>query len=307
MELIFTDGSDKRFEDLCRELDDHLNEAVGGEKQRSQYNQYNKLDAIRDVVLLVDNGQAVGCGSFKRYDGRTAEIKRVFVKNEYRGKGLAKAIMGALEERARENGYSKLILETGKVLKAAIGLYAAIGYEIIENYGQYADMPESVCMAKTIAPEETTIRKATEKDIDDLINIRIDFLFEEEGGLSADEETAIRMQLATYFAKHINHDFIAILAEIDGTIVSTAFLAISERPANPVFITGKTGTLLNVFTYPEYRRKGLATQTVCRIIEEAKTLGASSIDLSATEDGKPLYEKLGFKEPKSTAMRLQLC
>ncbi|TGE39393.1 GNAT family N-acetyltransferase [Desulfosporosinus fructosivorans] len=80
----------------------------------------------------------------------------------------------------------------------------------------------------------------------------------------------------------------------------------SERPANPSFITGKTGTLLNVFTYPKYRRMGSATKAICKIIDEAKRLGVSSIDLSATQDGKPLYEKLGFIEPKCTQMRLQL-
>lgn len=150
------------------------------------------------------------------------------------------------------------------------------------------------------------IRKATIKDIEKLIGLRIDFLREEMGNLSADEETAIRAQLATYFAEQIDRDFIAVLAEADDRIVSTAFLAMSEKPANPVFITGKTGTLLNVFTYPGHRRKGYATKTVCRIIEEAKKLGVSSIDLSASEAGKPLYEKLGFEVPKSTAMRLRL-
>lgn len=91
-------------------------------------------------------------------------------------------------------------------------------------------------------------------------------------------------------------------------VISTAFLAISEKPVNPSFITGKTGTLLNVFTYPEYHRMGFATKLVCHIIDEAKQLGVSSINLSATQEGKPLYEKLGFTKPKLkyTAMRLQL-
>lgn len=150
------------------------------------------------------------------------------------------------------------------------------------------------------------IRKATIDDIDILIKLRLDFLLADIGNLTADEETAIRTQLATYFTKHINHNFIAILAETDNNVVSTAFLAISERPANPAFITGKTGTLLNVFTYPKYRRMGFSTKAICQIIDEAKQLGVSSIDLSATQDGKPLYEKLGFIEPKFTAMRLQL-
>jgi GNAT superfamily N-acetyltransferase len=152
------------------------------------------------------------------------------------------------------------------------------------------------------------IRKATIEDIDILIKLRLDYLLTDRGYLNADEENAIRSQLVDYYTKHINNDFIAILAEIDNNIVSTAFLAISEKPANPTFITGKTGTLLNVLTYPEYRRMGIATKVVSKIIDEAKQLGVSLIDLSATQDGKPLYEKLGFIEPKPkyTSMRLQL-
>jgi len=150
------------------------------------------------------------------------------------------------------------------------------------------------------------IRKATIEDIDILIKLRLDFLLADIGNLTANEETAIRIQLESYFTKHINHDFIAILAETDNNVVSTAFLAISERPANPAFITGKTGTLLNVFTYPKYRRMGYSTKAISQIINEAKQLGVSSIDLSATQDAKPMYEKLGFIVPKFTAMRLQI-
>lgn len=151
-----------------------------------------------------------------------------------------------------------------------------------------------------------SIRKATIEDIGILINLRLDFLFDHIGNLTEDQESAIRLQLASYFTKHINNDFLAILAETKNDVVSTAFFVIDERPANPIFITGKAGTLLNVFTYPKYRRMGFAKKVIERIIEEAKQIGVSSIDLLATQDGKPLYEKLGFTEPKDTAMRLQL-
>ncbi len=82
MELINTDGNDKRFVNLCHELDDFLNEIIGGEKQSEKYNQYYNLKDIHDVILVIDNGQAVGCGSFKKYDEKVAEIKRVFIKKE---------------------------------------------------------------------------------------------------------------------------------------------------------------------------------------------------------------------------------
>lgn len=74
MELIYTDGKDERFINLCRELDDLLNEIVGGEKQRDKYNQYNTLADIHDVILVIEDGQVVGCGSFKSYHENVAEV-----------------------------------------------------------------------------------------------------------------------------------------------------------------------------------------------------------------------------------------
>ena len=107
--------------------------------------------------------------------------------------------------------------------------------------------------------------------------------------------------------KHIpENSFIGMLAEIENTVVSAAYLSISEKPANPSFITGVTGTLLNVLTYPSYRNKGYATKVIQKIIEEAIQCGVSSIDLSATNSGKPLYEKLGFHVSNYTSMRMNL-
>jgi GNAT superfamily N-acetyltransferase len=152
MDLIFTDGNDKRFIALCHELDKYLNYIVGGEKQRAQYVQYNKLENIHDVVLIIEKGEAVACGSFKEYGPGIAEIKRVFTKEKYRHRGYSKTILEALEKRAFAKGYRRLILETGMILKEAIGLYASNGFHIIKNYGQYRNMPESICMEKDLIP-----------------------------------------------------------------------------------------------------------------------------------------------------------
>ena len=149
-ELVFTDGQDERFIALCEELDEALNTLVGGETQRAQYIQYNTLESIHNVVLLLEAGQAVACGGYKEYEPGTAEIKRVFVKPECRGRGYGRAVMAALEARAKSQGYNRLLLETGNVLAAAIGLYKTIGFVRIENYAQYRCMPLSVCMEKRL-------------------------------------------------------------------------------------------------------------------------------------------------------------
>lgn len=149
MRFVYTDGSSLDFMELCHELDDFLNELVGGEENRAEYILYNQLDDIHNVVVTYDD-IPVGSASFKKYDDECAEVKRVFVKEEYRNKGIANELMELLENAAREQGYRYLILESGKPLVAAMALYRKIGYKVIQNYGQYRDMPDSICMKKKL-------------------------------------------------------------------------------------------------------------------------------------------------------------
>ena len=109
-----------------------------------------KLDDIRDVVIAYDNDIPVGIASFKMYDDENAEVKRVFIKKEYRGNGISKELMRILEERAHKKGFKYFILESGELLVSAMALYRKIGYKVIPNYGQYVDMKESICMKKEL-------------------------------------------------------------------------------------------------------------------------------------------------------------
>ena len=162
--------------------------------------------------------------------------------------------------------------------------------------------------------QNINIRKATKSDIELLIKLRIDYLTEDGGKLSPDEKNKTVEQLSEYFPKHIdnpdNQDFIAVLAEVDGKTAASAFLVIFERPMSPRHCaTGKIALVLNVLTYPEYRRRGIATKLLNLLIEEAKKANVSFIELSATSMGRPVYEKLGFKEKTHsvyTEMRLNL-
>jgi len=150
MEFIYTDGCNQDFIELCHLLDNHLNEIAGGERNRAQYIQYNTLEDVHDVVLAYNDNVPVGCASFKFYKNGVAEVKRVFIKEEFRGKGISKELMRLLEKRAIEKGFCKLILETGEPLFEAMGLYNQLGYLITENYGQYKDLKESICMQKSL-------------------------------------------------------------------------------------------------------------------------------------------------------------
>jgi len=151
-----------------------------------------------------------------------------------------------------------------------------------------------------------TFRKLNENDRDLFITLRMDF-FLDYYDLSETEKKQIEDNLKKYFTEHINKDdFIGMIAECNGNIASVVYLIITEKPANPNFIDGKTGTIMNVFTYPEYRKKGIAKKLIKEIIKEAKEKGVGYVDLMATEAGYSLYKKLGFNDSKDKGMWIKI-
>ncbi|HHY82741.1 MAG TPA: GNAT family N-acetyltransferase [Clostridiales bacterium] len=142
-------------------------------------------------------------------------------------------------------------------------------------------------------------RRADGADISQMINMRLAYLSEDYDGLTEEQTSAIKSQLSDYFKKHLNQDLIVFVCEDGNAIVSTVFLLIVERPANPGYITGLTGTILNVYTLPQYRKRGLAGSLMKMAIEEAKCRNLSYLDLKATQAGYSLYRKLGFAPDES--------
>ena len=149
LSLHRTTSADPDFQSLVTLLDADLKIRDG--EEHDFYNQFNKIDAIRHVIVAYLDEQPVGCGAFKEYDPQTVEIKRMFVHPDVRGQGIAVQVLAALESWAAECGYSACVLETGKKQPEAIGLYQKAGYVIIPNYGQYAQVDNSICMRKVMA------------------------------------------------------------------------------------------------------------------------------------------------------------
>ena len=142
-----TNSADADFIALVRLLDGDL-AAKNGEEKDAFYAQYNKTDQIKHVIVYYENGIAVGCGAFKEFEPHSVEIKRMYVKPEYRGKRIAAAILKTLEVWANEHNYTEYVLETGKNNPAALQLYQREGYVVTPNYGQYKNADNSVCMKK---------------------------------------------------------------------------------------------------------------------------------------------------------------
>ena len=96
------------------------------------------------------DAQSVGCGAFRPYDPTTVEIKRMFVAPEFRGRGIARAILKAVEDEAHQRGFKRSILETANRQPEAVSLYRACGYHEIPKYGHYVNSARSLCFGKTL-------------------------------------------------------------------------------------------------------------------------------------------------------------
>lgn len=148
MKIIKTDYNNKDYKALVVELDADL--AIKDGEDHSFYNQFNSSEGINNVIVIYENDIAVGCGAIKPFNRGTVEVKRMFVKPEHQGKGLGSLILKALEDWAKLLNYSACVLETGIRQPDAIALYKKNGYLIIENYGQYIGVENSICFKKSI-------------------------------------------------------------------------------------------------------------------------------------------------------------
>ena len=143
-----TNSDDVDFINLVVLLDRDL--AIRDGEDHTFYNQFNKTDKIKHVIVFYENEIAAGCGAFREKESDTVEIKRMFVRLDFRKRGIASKVLAELEIWAKEAGYTYTILETGKNQPEAINLYQKLGYTIIPNYPPYEKMDNSVCMKKTL-------------------------------------------------------------------------------------------------------------------------------------------------------------
>ncbi len=141
-----TNSDNKDFIELVKHLDADLAKRDG--KEHSFYAQFNKIDKIKYVVVAYENNIPISCGAIKEFAPKIAEIKRMYTSPGSRGKGIATKILIELEKWATELSYEKCILETGKRQSEAVALYKKNGYQLIQNYGQYAGIENSLCFEK---------------------------------------------------------------------------------------------------------------------------------------------------------------
>ena len=139
------------------------------------------------------------------------------------------------------------------------------------------------------------IRKADINDIDILVANRIEFLNDMTVNKVILTEEFIK-STHDYMLEHITDEsMITWMAIESGVIISTVMVCYYQILPVLTNFSGKTGYILNVFTHPDYRRKGIASQLINSMIQESRERKVGKLYLSASEMGMLVYKKLGFE------------
>ncbi|RXM49914.1 MULTISPECIES: GNAT family N-acetyltransferase [unclassified Chryseobacterium] len=148
MRIHRTDSNSSDFKTLVKSLDANLAEHNG--EDDAFFAQFNKIDMIKNCIVVYIDETPAACGAFKELSEDTVEIKRMFTDPEFRKRGLGSSIVKELENWAKDLGYKKAVLETSKDLTNAISVYEKSGFQKIPNYGQYIGVDSSVCYGKDL-------------------------------------------------------------------------------------------------------------------------------------------------------------
>lgn len=142
---------------------------------------------------------------------------------------------------------------------------------------------------------DITLHIATVEDALTLANARVAFLTELLGQQSQDAVDSLAQQLITYFQNAVAaHQYVGIIARQGNNLVATGGMVFREQPGSFKNPSGKTAYILNMYTIPGFRRRGISTAVMEKLMEIAQDKGYNFFELHATPDGEPLYKKLGY-------------
>jgi ribosomal protein S18 acetylase RimI-like enzyme len=135
---------------LIEELEAHLAPLYPA-ASRHGYSVGKLIDQEVAFFVVRDGGRPVGCGGVQIYGTEFGELKRMYVRPDWRGRGHAQRLLARLADHARRRGVPLLRLETGIHQTAAIRLYEAAGFTRIAPFGEYTDDPNSRYYEKRIS------------------------------------------------------------------------------------------------------------------------------------------------------------
>jgi putative acetyltransferase len=131
--LIRTNSENTDFIKLVTLLDADLKFRDG--EDHAFYAQFNKIDKIKYAVIAYENEIAIGCGAFRKYSSNTVEVKRMYVSENTRGKGIATQVLSELEKWAGELNYTRCVLETERTNPKRLHCIKKTGIQLLPTLG----------------------------------------------------------------------------------------------------------------------------------------------------------------------------
>lgn len=138
MDIVSMSVSDTRVLELFSEHDDYMIDFLGADKDC--YTRYSAAENIEKVWVAFEDNTPIGCVAYRTKTDDTGEVKRLFIRSGYRGKGISKALLSEVKSYAKARGYAKLFLDTRITLEPAVSLYRNFGFEITFRQGLYIQM-----------------------------------------------------------------------------------------------------------------------------------------------------------------------
>lgn len=258
---------------------------------RAAFEGFGTLPDDRAVVATVGGGVVGACwvrttDEYGHIDDDTPSFS-ISLYAPYRGQGMGAAMMRALLAELRDAGYARASLSVQKA-NPALRLYERMGFRII---GHGFDRSEWLMVCPLGSELGLELRRMTEEDVPAFVEMRMAQLREEGAGESAD----LRPALADYCARHLADDsFVSWLALDGGRIVATSGISVVEKPPYSGCPSGRIALVSSMYTDPGYRRRGIARDLLCRVLDEAKVRGCGVAQITASDAGVPLYRALGF-------------
>ena len=142
MEMIQREPTDADVLALFSEHDDFMLDFLG--EDSVFYTRYSAAENIEAVWAAYENGLPVGCIAYRTKEAGTGEVKRLFIRPAYRGRGLSKELLNTLERYAKKQGCRRLYLDTRITLEPAVSLYRGLGFQITFQQGLYIQMEKEL-------------------------------------------------------------------------------------------------------------------------------------------------------------------
>ncbi len=149
-----------------------------------------------------------------------------------------------------------------------------------------------------------TYHKATTSDIDILVDNRIIFALELSPDQTPESISMVREQLTAYFtAATEDKSCISFFAKFEKEIAGIGSLHLREMPGNFKNPSGKWGYIMNMYTHPKFRRKGICKNILKLLVEEGRKYGVTAFELHATPEGQLVYLQNGFAMHNEPTLR----